>query len=66
MWKDSIKIYQCVDVSRDMNETAENLLRSNFDIFTQFDSHAKCPNKNPVKRDTLNNLAMYIVTYIVQ
>jgi ABC-type uncharacterized transport system fused permease/ATPase subunit len=36
LWKDSIKIYQCVDVSRDMNETAEYLLRSNVDVFIQF------------------------------
>ncbi|XP_028392721.1 methyltransferase-like protein 17, mitochondrial [Dendronephthya gigantea] len=28
LWKASIKIYQCVDVSHDMNETAEYLLRS--------------------------------------
>ena len=32
MWKDSIKIYQCVDVSHDMNETAEYLLRSNLEV----------------------------------
>ncbi|XP_046843294.1 methyltransferase-like protein 17, mitochondrial [Xenia sp. Carnegie-2017] len=29
IWKDSIKIYQCVDVSRDMNDMAEQLLRNN-------------------------------------